>query len=138
MNLERYHEQHREIRGQMQDLHRLLGSAAMAADPVAARRALVSLGAKLNIHLAFEDAALYPPLLQSQDRRVQEKARQYMTDMGGIKATLKGHLQRWVSTQRVEADPEGFRTETLAVFDALQRRLDAEDREFYPLVERQT
>ncbi len=137
MNLDRYHEQHREIRGQMQDLHRLLEPAAMAADPVAARRALVSLGAKLNIHLAFEDAALYPPLLKSPDRLVQEKARQYMTDMGGIKAALKAHLQRWVSTQRVEADPAAFRTETLAVFTALQRRLEAEDREFYPLVERQ-
>lgn len=137
MNLDRYHEQHREIRGQMQDLREWLEPAAVAADPGAARRVLVSLGAKLNIHLAFEDAALYPPLLKHADRRVQEKTRQYMTEMGGIKATLKEHLQRWASTQRVEADRETFSRETLVLFGALDRRLQAEDRDFYPLVERE-
>jgi iron-sulfur cluster repair protein YtfE (RIC family) len=137
LNLDRYHEQHREIHEQMLDLQRRLEPAAMATDPGAARRALVSLGAKLNIHLAFEDAALYPPLLKHPDGQVRDKARQYLTEMGGIKASLKDHLQRWVSTQRVEAAPEAFRTETLGLFGALKRRLEAEDREFYPLVERQ-
>lgn len=135
MNLGRYHEQHAEIRSQLRELQQRLEPAAMASDPGAARRALVTLGAKLNIHLAFEDAALYPPLLKNPDPLVQQKTRQYMTEMGGIKTALKDHLQRWVSTQRVEQAPEAFRTETLGIFQALRRRLEAEDLDFYPLLE---
>ena len=137
MNLDRYHEQHREIRDQLKALGQWMAPEALAADPGAGRRALVTLGAQLNIHLAYEDAALYPPLLRSADPVIQRKTRQYMEEMGGIKATLRGHLQRWVSTQRVEAAPEAFRTETEALLQALQQRLEAEDRDFYPLLEHQ-
>lgn len=135
MNLDRYHEQHADIRAQVEELRKRLEPRALAADPGAARQAMVTLGARLNIHLAFEDTALYPTVLKSHEAQVQRKTRQYMEEMGGIKATLKAHLQTWLTTERVQADAEGFRRETLAILEALKTRLEAEDRDFYPMLE---
>ena len=136
MNLERYHDQHAGIQNQLQDLHQRLAPEALAGNPAAARQSLVTLGAKLNIHLAFEDQALYPPLLAHPNLAVQTKTRAYMTEMGGLKESLGSHMKRWVSLQRVEEEPLTFRKETLELAQALERRLQAEDREFYPMLER--
>lgn len=135
MNLDRYHEQHADIRQQVKDLQQRIEPEALAADPGAARQSLVTLGARLNIHLAFEDTALYPTVLKHPDPRVQQRTRQYMEEMGGIKAALKEHLQRWLSTGRVQAEAPTFRKETLAILQALGTRLEAEDRDFYPMLE---
>lgn len=135
MNLDRYHEHHADIRGQLAELRGRIGAGALAQDPDAARKALVSLVAKLNIHLAFEDTALYPTLLNHRDPRVRDKSRHYMEDMGGIKEEVKAHLGRWLSEARVRAEPDAFRRETEALLAALERRLQAEDTDFYPLVE---
>ena len=59
MNLGRYHEQHADIRQQADELQRRIEPARFVMDPGAARQALVTLGARLSIHLAFEDTALY-------------------------------------------------------------------------------
>lgn len=136
MKLDRYLEQHLEIHQQVDALKTLLERAGSTFDPAAARKGLVTLGAKLNIHLAFEDQALYPPLLKHQNQLVQTKVREYMGEVGGLKGALAGHLQAWMSTQRVEGEPERFRSETKALLGALDRRLQAEDHEFYPLLER--
>lgn len=135
MNLSRYHEQHAEIRAQLEDLRRRTEPGAFAKDREGARQSLVALGAKLNIHLAFEDVALYPPLLKSADDVVQAKTRFYREEMGGLKEALGSHLKRWLSLQRVDAAPEAFRTETSALLQALERRLMTEDQDFYPLLE---
>lgn len=135
MNLDRYHEQHSDIRQQVKELHQRIEPSALAADPAAAWQSLVALGARVNIHLAFEDTALYPTVLKVRDAQVQRKTRQYIDDMGGIKAALAGHMQKWLSTQRIQADAPAFRQETLTVLGALQTRLEAEDRVFYPMLE---
>lgn len=135
MNLDRYHEQHADIRQQVKDLRQRIEPKALAADPAGARQSLVTLGARLNIHLAFEDTALYPTVLRHQDAQVQRKTRRYMEEMGGIKAALKAHLQAWLSAQRLQAEGEAFRRETLALLEAIQARLEAEDRDFYPMLE---
>jgi hypothetical protein len=136
MKLDRYLEQHVEIHRQMATLKDLLQGAGSRFDPAAARQGLVTLGAKLNIHLAFEDQALYPPLRNHQDPLVQAKVREYMAEVGGLKGALAGHLKAWSSSRQVEAEPERFRNDTKAFLEALERRLRAEDHEFYPLLER--
>jgi hemerythrin-like domain-containing protein len=136
MKLDRYLEQHTEIHRQLATLKDQLQGAGSRFDPGAARQGLVTLGAKLNIHLAFEDQALYPPLLNHQDQLVRSKVREYMAEVGGLKGALAGHLKAWLSTRQVEAEPEKFRSETRTFLEALERRLRAEDQEFYPLLER--
>ena len=134
MKLDRYQEQHTELHDQVKELHRHL--QALPFEAAGARQSLVTLVAKLNIHLAFEDQALYPTLLKHLNATVQLKTRAYLEEVGGLKAALTAHLQRWLSTQRVLAEPQVFRTETLVFLQALERRLQAEEQDFYPLLER--
>jgi len=134
MNLDRYHEHHAEIHGLLGDLHRRLQPGSF--DALGARQLLVTLGARLNIHLAFEDRALYPTLLKSPDAAVREKTLAYMGEVGGLKEAMGAHLKRWLSTTGVLAEPEAFRTGTLGFLRALERRLQAEDQDFYPFIEK--
>ena len=136
MDLNRYHEQHGEIQAQLQEMHRRLEPGAFAQDPGPARASLVTLAARLNIHLAFEDQALYPSLLRNPSPAVQAKARQYMDEMGGLKERLAALMGRWVSAQRVQQEPQAFRAEAREFLQALERRLQGEDQDFYPLLER--
>ncbi|NTV73604.1 MAG: hypothetical protein HGA66_05300 [Holophaga sp.] len=45
---------------------------------------------------------------------------------------MTAHLKRWLATTGVLAEPEAFRTGTLGFLRALERRLQAEDQDFYP------
>lgn len=135
MNLNRYHEQHADIHAQLRDLHQRLEPAALAGNPDGARQSLVAFGAKLNIHLAFEDQVLYPPLLKHADPAVQAKARRFMEEMGGLKRALGDHLQRWISLQAVQGELQRFDQETRGLLQALERRLAAEEGDFYPMLE---
>ncbi|BDU72961.1 hemerythrin domain-containing protein [Mesoterricola silvestris] len=132
MNLDRYQEHHAEIHGLLEDLNRRLQPGAF--DALGARQLMVTLGARLNIHLAFEDRALYPTLLGSPDAAVREKTTAYMNEVGGLKEALTAHLKRWLSTTEVLAAPEPFRVQTLDFLRALERRLRAEDQDFYPFI----
>ena len=136
MNLDRYHIQHSEIHHQLEELRRCPEAGPAAYDAAAARLSLVTLAAKLNIHLAFEDQALYPPLLKHPNQAVQAKTREYLVEVGGLKAALTGHMLRWLSTQRVLDDAQRFHRETMDLLQALERRLRGEDLDFYPLLER--
>jgi hemerythrin-like domain-containing protein len=132
MNIDRFMEQHREIRAMLEGLLRHLGPGN--PDLMAARQSLVSLAAVLNIHLTLEDQALYPTLLKHPEPKVQAKAKAFMEEMGGLKIALTGHLQRWTATERVKAEPASFQRETLDLVKVLKRRLDAEDGELYPML----
>lgn len=136
MNLDRYHQMHSEIRAQASDLRGKLQAPGAAFDAAGARQSFVSLAAKLNIHLAFEDRALYPPLLDHAEPGVRSKAKAYLDEVGGLKASLAAHLERWLSSTKVQEEPEAFRRETTDLLAALDRRLQAEDGDFYPTLER--
>lgn len=136
MNLDRYHQMHSEIHAQASELRGRLRAPGASFDAAAARQSFVTLAAKLNIHLAFEDRALYPPLLDHVDPTVRTKAKAYLGEVGGLKASLSTHLERWLSSTKVQEEPEVFRRETADLMDALDRRLEAEDGDFYPTLER--
>lgn len=136
MNLDRYHEHHADLAAQAQELRRRCAPGSLEREPEAARKALVTLVARLNIHLAFEDTALYPPLLGHAEPRLRAESRRYLDGIAPIRAAVKAHLDRWLDPARVAAAPEAFRRETGAVLDTLQERLRSEDLDFYPLLER--
>lgn len=119
--------------GQLQPL---LKPAALAQDASAVRTLLSGLAGKLNVHLAMEDKALYPQLLQHKDPAVQAKAKAFMEEMGGIKAAFSGYLGKYPSAQAIQAASQGFVTDTEAVIKVLAKRIQAEDSDLYELVDR--
>ena len=107
------------------------------ADAGALRMLLSNLAGKLNFHLALEDKALYPRLMASNDSAANALATKFMTEMGGLGQAFTTYNNKW-SVSAIRADAAGFANETRAIFTALTQRIARENRELYPLADRES
>jgi hemerythrin-like domain-containing protein len=131
-----YREQHREISRVVADLAPLLEAAALKKDATPAFGRLMDLAGRLRVHLTLEDRTLYPELLLHRNPDVRALARLYRDEMGGIYGDLEGLLHAWHSPETIAADPGRFVREVKAFLQVLARRVEREDGELYPLVDR--
>lgn len=97
---------------------------------------MARLSGTLSVHLNMEDQSLYPGLLEDPRLEVSTLARGFMQEMGGIANTLASHRRRWGSSRAILDRPETFVDETIHLFTVLRKRIDRENRELYPLMER--
>ena len=104
-------------------------------DAVAVRKMLSNLAGKVNFHLAMEDKALYPRLLQHQDAKSTALAGKFMKEMGGLAQVFVAYNNKWQVTA-IKADPSGFSDETRKVFGALAHRISRENTDLYPLADK--
>ncbi|MDB5859796.1 MAG: uncharacterized protein JWQ76_3485 [Ramlibacter sp.] len=104
------------------------------ADPAALRKLLSNLAGKLNFHLAMEDQALYPRLMERKDSDAKGLAKQFMDEMGGLGKVFGIYNDKW-QVSAIRNDPAGFASETQAVFAALTKRIARENAELYPLAD---
>lgn len=90
----------------------------------------------LRIHLALEDEILYPALRNSPDPQIAAIGQRYWDEMGGLADTFLDFIDRWKRADALLANQERFRSESAAVFKALEKRIEREHHEVYPLAER--
>jgi iron-sulfur cluster repair protein YtfE (RIC family) len=109
---------------------------AREPDAGAVRRQLSVLAGKVNIHLAMEDKALYPRLMERKGSRTHAVASRYMTEMGGLAQVFSDYTARW-QVSAIRADMPGFANDTRKVFGALAQRIERETTELYPLADRE-
>lgn len=105
-------------------------------NPEALRKLLSDLAGKLNFHLAMEDQALYPRLMGRSDSHVSAMATQFMDEMGGLGKAFMAYNSKW-QTSAIKAELAQFTKETQQVFAALTQRIARENRELYPLADRE-
>lgn len=125
---EKFRVQHSEI---LQIAKEITTQTGGGAEPAVLRKLLSGLAGKLNFHLAMEDQALYPRLLQVDDVKTRTMAKQFLTEMGGLGAAFEAYNSKW-QVSAIRADRAGFAAETKAVFAALTQRITRENRELYP------
>lgn len=104
-------------------------------DAGAMRKLLSNLAGKVNFHLAMEDKALYPRLMQ-QDTQASKLANRFQKEMGGLAGVFLAYNSKW-TLAAIKADAAGFATETRKVFGALAHRIDRENKDLYPLADRE-
>jgi iron-sulfur cluster repair protein YtfE (RIC family) len=112
--------------------------AAMAKLPDAAaqvRTELTALAAKVNVHLAMEDEALYPRLLAHTDPKVRNLAKKFTDEMSGIKAAFHKYIATWTE-QAIRGDAKSFVAASKSLFAALAQRIQRENTELYPLLDK--
>jgi iron-sulfur cluster repair protein YtfE (RIC family) len=103
-------------------------------DPAVLRKQLSNLAGKLNFHLAMEDQALYPRLMERKDSDAKALAGKFMTEMGGLGKAFTSYNEKW-QVSAIRNDLAGFAKETQAVFAALTKRIARENTELYPLAD---
>ena len=135
MNIDRFKDQHVQILDFIAQLRRHAHAGISEhADQIA--RLVVSMSAVIKMHLAAEDSALYPALAAGGNRRLAQLGHQFQSEMASIAAAYNGFARQWNTAARVQADPEGFRAQANQVLRTLFERMQREDRDFYPAVER--
>jgi hypothetical protein len=132
---ETYRRQHRRLLDLAGSISRQLPQGAAAAESI--RTELSKLAGVLKLHLAMEDDGLYPSLAESDDAKVRETARAFAEEMGGLAAAFTSYSDRWTAVA-IAQDPDAFARETRRIFTALADRIDREDNNLYPLLERQS
>lgn len=100
------------------------------------RKLLSSLTGKINVHLSMEDNALYPRMIQGNDANIKLTAQKFMTEMGEIKTVFTDYSKKWFSATSIKNSPMEFIKETKAIFAALEKRIQRENKELYPLVDK--
>lgn len=129
-----FRRQHQELVDICARMTPLLADAAAQAG--ALRDLLSMLAGKLSVHLAMEDNGLYPRLRKHGDAGVRSIVERYESEMSGIKEAFVGYVSRWPTAKAIEAAPAAFAQETRAIFAALTRRIEMEDGELYPLLDK--
>lgn len=128
-----FRKQHAEIIEIVRAIDSNLPKLPAAANEV--RSQLNNLAAKVNVHLAIEDEALYPRLRAHSDARIQATAKKFTEEMGGIKDTFQKYLRTW-SEGAIRGNATGFAAETKSLFSALGQRIQRENTELYPLLDK--
>jgi hypothetical protein len=103
-------------------------------DAAALRKQLSNLAGKVGFHLAMEDQALYPRLMERKGSRVEATANKFQTEMGGLAKVFTDYNSKWQLTA-IRNDMAGFANETRKVFGALAHRITRETNELYPLAD---
>ena len=129
-------QQHEDILRIAKEMSKLLDPNILGKDAQPVRSLLSTLSVKLKIHLASEDRSLYPELLNHKDANVKATTKKFMDEMGGISAVFVKYTEKWVSADTIQKNPNDFIKETEGLFSALAKRIEKENRELYPLVDK--
>ena len=102
-------------------------------DAAALRKLLSNLAGKVNFHLAMEDKALYPRLIEAEGK-AKTMAGKFAKEMGGLAQVFTDYNNKW-QTSAIKSNPAAFADETRKVFGALAHRISRENTELYPLAD---
>ncbi len=89
----------------------------------------------LRIHLAHQDAQLYPWLATCADPAVAELARVYMKEMGSLALTIERFAVRWSSSAVIGSAFEQFRAATYDLIATIEVRIERENVYLYPMAD---
>ncbi len=131
-----FRQHHTEVRALSERIGRFLDVAAVTRDATPVAAVVRELFGKFGVHLAIEDATLYPRMLTHRDGVVRDAASRFQAEMGGLKETFDAYRHRWPGPSVISRDPAAFVAETRAILASLDRRIAHEDRHLYDLFDR--
>ncbi len=130
-----YRKQHAELLDMAGKLAAKLSKDIVVKEATEIVSVLSQFASKLNMHLTMEDKALYPKLMNSGNAKTSQIAKDYMTEMGGIKQVVEKYIHSWSLAKNLIADPEKFINDSKGIISALKTRIDKEDSVLYPLAD---
>ncbi|TYO94421.1 hemerythrin domain-containing protein [Desulfallas thermosapovorans] len=134
MDLTNLKRQHKEILALAASIKQLSKVHELEAKAMDISMELGKLSGKVSVHLSSEDKFLYPSLLSHPNDKVKAIARRFINEMSGISKVFYDYKTKYLAPSKIKANPEQFSKETDAVFAALQKRIELEEKELYPLL----
>ena len=131
----RFREQHDNLLKIVSQISTKLDAEELAKDVKEVNQLLFNMLGKLSVHLAAEDNALYPRLLNHSDEKVSSMAKRFIEEMGGIGKVVNSYRDKWLSHADIRRDPISFIEETKALFSALGERIEKENNELYRVLD---
>ena len=130
----RYRDHHADLARLAQHVTACLPVSTQSPDLTTIRQNLTAFTAKLRVHLALEDDALYPRLFRHDNGRIRQTADQFSREMGDLRAGYDEHIRIW-SNAAIAQDPIGFSQTTRTMLETLMARMGREDHQLYPLLD---
>ncbi|MBF0434259.1 MAG: hemerythrin domain-containing protein [Magnetococcales bacterium] len=128
-------EQHAEIVLDMEHLQEMLRHPVCLECEQNVRKLMKILDQRVILHLVQEDQLLYPKLLQSGYAPIQDMARRFIQEMGGMAVEFSRYMQQWQSADELVTHWEQFVEQTRQLADRLIRRISREENELFPLID---
>lgn len=129
-----FERQHEEILRLAASIKKQLQKNELSEKHYEAALALGKLAGLISEHLYAEDKFLYPGLLNHPSAEVQATASRFISEMGDIAKTFTDYKTKFMKANKIKNDPEGFIAESEAIITGLEKRIEMEEKELYPLL----
>jgi len=128
-------QQHTEICDLMKVLSILLKDEEVRHSKVTFRL-FEELVTALKNHFTLEDKTLYPNLLIHEDDEIKKVAGHFVSGTKAINQFFNKYARQWSTAEATQRDTDAFLRETDGLFDFLKKRIEAEERQFFAVVEK--
>lgn len=132
-----YKEQHKTLMEQVTVLQTLLTEDQLKVEANAhmVHNLLRNLAEKVRKHLAMEDKELYPSFLADEDPEIKAIAWGFLRNESPLRKSFEQYSKRWLRTLDAE-DNKDFISDTREVLDSLRKRIEKEEKELFPRLEK--
>lgn len=135
MHTENFRQTHDELLKLAGEISKLLTPAEIQKDAQKVRSLLSKLAGKLSVHLHMEDNALFPSIEKYNDATLNSMLKVFIAEMGGLKDAFSKYANKWANPDHIKINATEFINETKAVFNALAKRIEKENKELYKLID---
>ncbi|MBA7794055.1 hemerythrin domain-containing protein [Citrobacter sp. RHBSTW-01065] len=135
MNIDKMKNQHVEILEKISFL-RTLSHAGVSSNAQEIATAIVSMSAIIKTHLFAEDQFLYPHIEQDRNSTLRQVSSKFQREMTDIVSEYEVFSRRWNIASKLKGNDEAFRRDANNVLRKVYERMQKENKDFYPLVER--
>ncbi|MFR3729381.1 hemerythrin domain-containing protein [Lacrimispora sp.] len=134
MELKHYMEQHERIKEELNILNMLCKKPDLEQTASEIALHINSLAGKLKIHLSSEDKYLYPSFLHSNDSRLVAMAGEYQKEMGDLLAVFTEFKEKYNTKFKILSEKAGFYGEANKILQAIEKRMQKEEKGLYQQV----
>lgn len=134
MYMEQLTEHHQKLWAFIHSLQEYETTAGVRTQAKEISSIISKLSGILSVHLAAEDNYLYPALQKNTNPQIQQTAAKFSAEMGTLSKGYSSYKAKFMLASQIEAAPADFLKETAVILDALTKRLQREDTELYPLL----
>ena len=135
MNIDKMKNQHVEILEKISFL-RKLSQAGVSSNAQEIAIVIVSMSAIIKTHLSAEDQFLYPHIEQDGNSTLRQVSSKFKREMTDIVSEYEVFSRRWNIASKLIGNDEAFRRDANTVLRKVFERMQKENKDFYPLVER--